>query len=132
MCTINPFATGGKPGSIGLPVPGTIIEIVDLTDPDRVLAIGDKGEICVTGPQVMKGYWQRPEDTQEALRGGRLHTGDVGYIDDDGYVFIIDRIKDLIINSGFNVYPRMVEEAIMLHPDVAGSVLISEMTVGGE
>ncbi len=124
VCTINPFATGGKAGSIGLPVPGTVVEIVDLTDPDRVLPIGEKGEICVSGPQVMTGYWHRAAETREALRGGRLHTGDVGYIDEDGYVFIIDRIKDLIINSGFNVYPRMVEEAIMLHPDVDEAAVV--------
>ncbi len=124
VCTINPFATGGKAGSIGLPVPGTIIEIVDLTDPDQVLPIGEKGEICISGPQVMRGYWHRAAETREALRGGRLHTGDVGYIDEDGYVFIIDRIKDLIINSGFNVYPRMVEEAIMLHPDVDEAAVV--------
>ena len=119
VCTINPFATGGKIGSIGLPVPGTTVEIVDLADPDRVLPIGDKGEICIRGPQVMLGYWRRAAESREALRGGRLHTGDVGYIDSDGYVTIIDRIKDLIINSGFNVYPRMVEEAILLHDEVA-------------
>ena len=124
VCTINPFATGGKAGSIGLPVPGTTIEIVDLTDPDKVLAIGEKGEICIRGPQVMLGYWRRAAESREALRGGRLHTGDVGYIDDDGYVTIIDRIKDLIINSGFNVYPRMVEEAIRLHDEVADVAVV--------
>ena len=80
------------------------------------MPVGKRGEICVRGPQVMTGYWNRPEETTTAFQGGRLHTGDVGYIDEDGYIFLIDRIKDLILNAGFNVYPRMVEEAIHLHP----------------
>ncbi len=123
VCTINPFEGVNKPGSIGMPVPGTIIEIASLDDPDELLPVGKRGEICVTGPQVMAGYWNRPEETETAFRGGRLHTGDVGYIDDEGYVFLIDRIKDLILNAGFNVYPRMVEEAIYLHPDVEEAVV---------
>ena len=118
VCTINPFTGLNKPDSIGLPIPGTTVRIAALKDPDRLLATGEHGEICVAGPQIMVGYWNRPETTQEALRGGLLRTGDVGYIDADGYVFLIDRIKDLIITGGFNVYPRMVEEAIYLHPGV--------------
>jgi long-chain acyl-CoA synthetase len=123
VCTINPFEGVNKPGSIGMPVPGTIIEIASLDDPDELLSVGKRGEICVTGPQVMAGYWNRPEETETAFRGARLHTGDVGYIDDEGYVFLIDRIKDLILNAGFNVYPRMVEEAVYLHPDVEEAVV---------
>jgi long-chain acyl-CoA synthetase len=119
VCTINPFGGARRHGSIGLPLPGTLVEITAIDDPDRRLPIGQRGEICVSGPQVMAGYERRPEETAEALRGGRLHTGDVGYIDQDGYVYLIDRIKDLILNGGFNVYPRMVEEAILLHPAVA-------------
>ncbi|MFQ5970833.1 MAG: long-chain fatty acid--CoA ligase [Alphaproteobacteria bacterium] len=118
VCTINPFAGVNKTGSTGLPVPGTTIEIVALDDPDRLLPRGERGEICVSGPQVMKGYWNNTKETYDVLRGGRLQTGDVGYIDEDGYLYIIDRIKDVIISSGFNVYPRMVEEAVMLHPAV--------------
>jgi long-chain acyl-CoA synthetase len=125
VCTINPFGGRSRPGSIGLPLPGTIVEITSLDDPDRCLPQGQRGEICIRGPQVMAGYAGRPEDDAIALRGGRLHTGDVGYIDQDGYVYLIDRIKDLILNGGFNVYPRMVEEAILLHPAVA------EVTVCG-
>jgi len=117
VCTINPFHRP-KPGSVGLPLPGTLIEITDLDDPDRRLPVGQRGEICVTGPQVMKGYAQRDAETAEALHGGRLHTGDVGFIDNEGYVYLIDRIKDLILSGGFNVYPRMVEEAIELHASV--------------
>ena len=119
VCTINPTVGLRKPGSVGLPLPGTIVEITALDDPDRRLPIGQRGEICITGPQVMSGYALREAETMEALRGGRLHTGDVGYIDTDGFVYVIDRIKDLILNGGFNVYPRMVEEAVMLHPAVA-------------
>ena len=118
VCTINPFGAA-RPGSIGLPLPGTLVEITAIDDPDRRLPIGQRGEICISGPQVMAGYEGRREETAEALRGGRLHTGDVGYLDQDGYVYLIDRIKDLILNGGFNVYPRMVEEAILLHPAVA-------------
>jgi long-chain acyl-CoA synthetase len=118
VCTINPFGAA-RPGSIGLPLPGTLVEITAIDDPDRRLPIGQRGEICISGPQVMAGYEGRPEETAEALRDGRLHTGDVGYIDQDGYVYLIDRTKDLILSAGFNVYPRMVEEAILLHPAVA-------------
>ena len=119
VCTLNPFGGARRPGSIGLPLPGTLVEITSLDDPDRRLPQGQRGEICISGPQVMTGYARRPEETAETLRGGRLHTGDVGFIDQDGYVYLIDRIKDLILNGGFNVYPRMVEEAILLHPAVA-------------
>jgi long-chain acyl-CoA synthetase len=118
VCTVNPL-TGGKPGSVGLPLPGTVIEIVSLDDPQKLLAPGQPGEICVTGPQVMAGYANRAQENVDAFRGGRLHTGDVGYLDDDGYLFIVDRIKDLILSSGFNVYPRHVEDAILSHPAVA-------------
>jgi long-chain acyl-CoA synthetase len=119
VCTLNPFGGAHRPGSVGLPLPGTLIEIVSLDEPGRRLPLGQRGEICVSGPQVMAGYAERPEETAETLRDGRLHTGDVGYIDQDGYVYLIDRIKDLILNGGFNVYPRMVEEAILLHPAIA-------------
>jgi long-chain acyl-CoA synthetase len=125
VVTINPIGGRRRPGSIGLPLPGTLVEITALDDPDRRLPLGQRGEICVTGPQVMAGYADRPEETAEAMRGGRLHTGDVGYIDHDGFVYLVDRIKDVILNGGFNVYPRMVEEAIELHPAV------EEVTVCG-
>ena len=119
VCTINPLDAPGKPNSAGLPLPGTVIEVVSLEDPDRLLPIGETGEICVRGPQVMAGYWRQEAETAAVLRNGRLRTGDVGYIDEDGYVFLIDRIKDLVISGGFNVYPRLVEEAIYEHPAVA-------------
>jgi long-chain acyl-CoA synthetase len=123
VCTINPFTGVNKAGSIGMPVPGTIVEIVSLDDPEQLMPVGKRGEICIRGPQVMAGYWNRPEETETAFQGGRLHTGDVGYMDEEGFVFLIDRIKDLILNAGFNVYPRMVEEAIYLHPAVAEAVV---------
>ncbi|PWC54322.1 long-chain fatty acid--CoA ligase [Azospirillum sp. TSO22-1] len=123
VATGNPLRGVNKPGSIGLPIPGTVIEIVSLEEPRRVLPPGEKGEVCIRGPQVMKGYWNKPAETAETLRDGRLHTGDVGTMDEDGYVFIVDRIKDMILCSGFNVYPRNVEEAIYLHPAVAECVV---------
>ena len=119
VCTINPISGLNKPGSAGLPIPGTVIEVVSLDDPEHRLALGEAGEVCISGPQVMAGYWGNQEESTEVLRDGWLRTGDVGYLDDDGYLFLIDRIKDLIITGGYNVYPRMVEEAIYLHPDVA-------------
>ena len=118
VCTLNPFDGERRPGSVGLPLPGTLVEIVSLDEPGRRLPLGQRGEICISGPQLMAGYADRPEETADALRDGRLHTGDVGYIDPDGYVYVIDRIKDLILNGGFNVSPRMVEEAILLHPAI--------------
>ncbi|HKR24835.1 MAG TPA: AMP-binding protein [Allosphingosinicella sp.] len=117
VCTINPLS-GGKPGSVGLPLPGTTVEIVALDDPDRLLGIDMRGEICISGPQVMSGYANRAEENVDIFRGTRLHTGDVGYLDEDGYLFIVDRIKDLILSGGFNVYPRQVEEIIHQHPAV--------------
>ncbi|HYH17683.1 MAG TPA: long-chain fatty acid--CoA ligase [Azospirillum sp.] len=123
VATGNPLRGVNKPGSIGLPLPGTVIEIVSLDEPRRVLPVGEKGEVCIRGPQVMKGYWNKPHETAMTLVDGRLHTGDVGTMDEDGYVFIVDRIKDMILCSGFNVYPRNVEEAIYLHPAVAECVV---------
>ncbi|CAN0597866.1 unnamed protein product, partial [Laminaria digitata] len=99
-------------------VPGTTVTITDREDPHKVMAQGEIGEICIEGPQVMTGYWGRPDATAETIIDGRLHTGDVGYMDEQGYTFIIDRIKDLILVGGFNVYPRNVEEGIYKHPAV--------------
>ena len=121
-CT-NPTVGENKPGSVGLPMPGTIIEIRSLED-DRIMGVGEKGEICVRGPQVMKGYWNREKDTADVMKHGALHTGDVGYIDDDGYVFIVDRIKDMINASGYKIYPRVLEEALYQHPAVEEASVI--------
>lgn len=118
MATTAPYSEPNKPGSIGLPIPQTKIYIVDREDPTRILPLGEPGEICIEGPQVMKGYWRNPEATAESIVDGRLRTGDVGYTDEDGYTFIIDRMKDMILVGGFNVFPRYVEEAIYKHPAV--------------
>jgi long-chain acyl-CoA synthetase len=116
--TCNPLDGPVKEGSIGQPLPGTIVSLRDLGDPAQAVAQGEKGEICVKGPQVMKGYWKKPEETANQFVGDYLRTGDVGVMDEDGFIFIVDRIKDLIICSGYNVYPRRIEEAIYEHPAV--------------
>ena len=113
----NPVSGVNKPASIGMPFPGTIIELRD-PETGEPVRNGDRGELCVKGPQVMKGYWNKPEETDNVLKDGWLKTGDVAYMDDQGYTFIVDRIKDLILVNGYNVYPRNVEEAIYLHPAV--------------
>jgi long-chain acyl-CoA synthetase len=110
------------PGSVGQPVPGTELEIRD--DEGRPLPAGEIGEICCRSPGVMRGYWNAPEVTAATLAGGWLHTGDVGYRDDEGYLFIVDRKKDLIIRGGFNVYPRDVEDALVQHPAVLMAAVI--------
>ena len=106
-----------KPMSIGLPLPGTDIRFVNI-DTNTAVGVGEDGELQVKGAQVMAGYFDNPQGTKEAFMDGWLRTGDVGHIDDDGYVFLVDRIKDLIICSGFNVYPRTIEEALMTHDAV--------------
>ncbi|MDX1923263.1 MAG: long-chain fatty acid--CoA ligase [Alphaproteobacteria bacterium] len=127
VATCNPLEGINKAGSIGLPLPGTRIEIVSLEDKKTVLPMGERGEVCILGPQVMKAYWKNEAETADTLiptdKGMRLHTGDVGYIDEDGYIFIVDRIKDMILCGGYNVYPRNVEEAIYLHASVAECVV---------
>ncbi len=119
---VNPTTGDNRAGSIGLPLPQTIVEIIDPAT-DQPVPAGERGEVCVRGPQVMQGYWQKPEDTARVLRDGRLHTGDVGIMDEDGYVYIVDRMKDMIITNGYNVYPRNVEEAIYEHPAVEECVV---------
>ena len=118
VVTGNPVDGPVKEGSIGQPLPGTIVSLRDLADPSKEVPLGERGEICVKGPQVMKGYWKRPEETADQFVGDFLRTGDVGTMDEDGFVYIVDRIKDFIICSGYNVYPRRVEEAIYEHPAV--------------
>jgi long-chain acyl-CoA synthetase len=112
----------GKPGSVGIPVPGCQVEVRD--EDGRVLGPGEPGEICARSPGVMQGYWRSPDVTAEALRDGWLYTGDIGYVDDEGYLFIVDRKKDLIIRGGFNVYPREVEEVLYAHPAIAEAAVI--------
>jgi len=118
VATCNPLSDRARAGSIGLPIPLTTIEIVSLEDGETVLPCGEKGEVCARGPQMMQGYYKKPEETAKVIRRGRLHTGDVGYMDAEGFVHIVDRVKDLILVGGYNVYPRHVEEAIYAHPAV--------------
>ncbi|WP_242140449.1 long-chain fatty acid--CoA ligase [Sphingomonas sp. TREG-RG-20F-R18-01] len=124
IITCQPADGSGKRGSAGIAYPGTTIEIRDREDPDRLLPTGENGEICARGPQVMRGYWHRPDETEEAFADGALRTGDVGHLDEDGHLFIVDRIKDLILCGGFNVYPRVIEDALYEHPAVAEAVVI--------
>src|SRR6516162_2589777 len=122
--TLQTLDKAVREGSVGVPTPHTILEVVDLETGERVLPIGEKGEICFRGPQVMKGYWKKPEATEEAFRGGRFHTGDIGFLDEDGFVTLVDRKKDMILSGGFNVFPRNIEEAIYEHPAVAEVTVI--------
>ena len=124
VVTCNPFVGPTYAGSIGMPLAGTLVEFRSLDDPRKLVARGEKGEVCVRGPQVMAGYWQNPEATKDQLIYGALRTGDVGYEDEQGFIYIVDRIKDLIICSGYNVYPRTIEDAIYAHPAVAEAVVI--------
>jgi long-chain acyl-CoA synthetase len=118
VLTANPLEGDPVSGSIGLPLPATFISLRDLDDPAREVPQGERGELCAKGPQVMKGYWKRPDETEKQFVGDFLRTGDVAVMDERGYFSIVDRIKDLIICSGFNVYPRRIEEAIYAHPAV--------------
>jgi len=112
-----------KPGSIGTPIRDVRMRVVD--EQDAEVPVGEVGEIVIQGPNVMKGYWQRPDATAEAMRGGWFHTGDMAKVDEDGYFFIVDRKKDLIIRGGYNVYPREVEEVLYEHPAVAEAAVVA-------
>ena len=122
--TAMPRDWTGKAGSVGLPLPGIMMDVVALDDPRCVLAPGTKGEIRIKGPNVTRGYWNAPAETAAAFVDGYLLTGDIGFMDDDGYFYLVDRKKDMIISGGFNVYPRTIEEAIYEHPAVAEAIVI--------
>jgi long-chain acyl-CoA synthetase len=124
VVSANPLDAEYKNTSVGFPLPGTVIEIRSLDDPRRVLPAGEKGEICLRGPQIMAGYWKNTKETEAVFIDGALRTGDVGYIDAAGYLYLVDRIKDLILCGGFNVYPRVIEEALHQHPAVAEAAVI--------
>jgi long-chain acyl-CoA synthetase len=113
-----------KPGSIGLMLPGIEMDVVSLDDPKQVLPVGETGEIRIRGPNVTRGYWNREQETAEAFVGDRFLTGDIGYMDSDGYFYLVDRKKDMIISGGFNVYPQMIEQAIYMHPAVQEVIVI--------
>jgi len=116
VCVENPFGKKTKPGSIGLPIPGFKARIVDSSDRD--VEPGQVGELIVKGPGVMKGYLNRPEATAKAIVNGWLHTGDLARMDEDGYIYIVERKKDMIIRGGYNIYPREIEELLFQHPDI--------------
>lgn len=122
VVALNPLYGLRKPGSVGLPLPGVEVKIVD--EEDREVPAGEVGELVVRGPNVMVGYHNLPEETAGALRGGWLHTGDMARLDEDGYIYIVDRKKDMIILGGFNVYPREVEEILLTHPAVQEAAVI--------
>ncbi|PZN07901.1 MAG: long-chain fatty acid--CoA ligase [Bacillota bacterium] len=120
----NPPDENKRNGTIGLPLPDTDARIVDIETGTKVLGPGEVGELCIRGPQVMKGYWNRPEETARALRDGWLYTGDLATMDEDGYFRIVDRKKEMIISGGYNVYPREVEEVLYEHPKVLEAAVI--------
>jgi long-chain acyl-CoA synthetase len=122
VASFNAIDKESKPGSVGLPVWGVQIKVFD--EDDEEVPQGDLGEIVIRGHNVMKGYYQRPEANEEAFRKGWFHTGDIGRFDEDGYLYIVDRVKDMIIRGGFNVYPREIEEVLMTHPAVSLAAVV--------
>jgi len=120
----NPMKGQRKFGSIGLPIIGVEAKIVDSEDPTRELAVGEAGELLVKGPQVMQGYWQAEDETANAFQDGWLRTGDIATMDEEGYFYIVDRKKDVILSAGYNVYPREVEEVLYQHPKVLEAAVI--------
>ena len=119
-----PFLGQGREGSVGIPIPSTEARVVDVETGETEIPIGESGELIIKGPQVMKGYLNMPDETAETLKGGWLYTGDVAKMDESGYFYIVDRKKDMIVASGFNVYPREIEEVLFEHSDVAEAVAI--------
>ena len=123
VASTNPYGQQARLGTVGIPLPDTAYKVID--DDGNELALGERGELCIKGPQVMKGYWQRPDATAEVLDAqGWLKTGDIAVIDPDGFTRIVDRKKDMIIVSGFNVYPNEIEDVVMAHPKVANCAAI--------
>jgi long-chain acyl-CoA synthetase len=126
-CTANPPSHEGiRLGSVGLPVADTEIRIMDLDKGEDEVPVGSEGEICVKGPQVMKGYWNQPEETDKVLKDGWLYTGDLGKFDEDGYLYIVGRKKDMLIYKGYNVYPKELEEVLNKHKDVARAAVVGK------
>ena len=118
FATATPWGGKLKPGSVGVPLPNTDLKIVGLETGARELTLGEAGEICIKGPQLMTGYYNRPEETANAVRDGWLYSGDIGYQDDDGHLFVVDRKKDMIVAAGFNVYPKDIDEVLFSHPKI--------------
>ena len=118
VATTNPYKGKTKVGSIGLPMPDTDLKIVDLVDGTKELPVGEAGEILIKGPQVTNGYYQMPEETANTLKDGWLYTGDIGKMDEEGYFYIVDRKKDMVIAGGYNIYPREIDEVLFEHPKI--------------
>lgn len=124
VVTANPIFGDNRIGTIGIPMPDTDVKLFDIETGDKEVPVGQPGELCVKGPQVMKGYWNKPEETAKTLRDGWLHTGDVAVMDEDGYFRIVDRLKEMIISGGYNIYPREIEEVLFQHPAVLEAAAI--------
>jgi len=124
VVSANPYDKPGKAGTIGQPIPGTRVKLLDREDPLRAAPPGEPGEIAVAGPQIMRGYWSNPEADAEVFADDYLRTGDVGMIDADGYIRVVDRIKDMIAVGGFKVFPSQVEEVLYRHPAVREAIVI--------
>jgi long-chain acyl-CoA synthetase len=120
----NPLNENARAGTIGLPMPGTDVRIIDVDDPTHEVPVGAAGELFVRGPQVFAGYWNQPEETAEMLSDGWLHTGDVAVMDDDGFVTIVDRKRDVILASGFSIFPSEIEDVLLEHPAVAECAVV--------
>jgi long-chain acyl-CoA synthetase len=122
IATANRFSLGFKPGSAGKPYFNCELRIVD--NEDNPVGPGERGEIVTRGPATMKGYFGRPKDTEEVMRGGWLHTGDIGYLDEAGFVYVVDRKKDMIIRGGENIYPAELEDALFANPGIAEAAVV--------
>ena len=116
--TVTPWGGTIKPGTVGVPIPDTDIKVVAIDDPDKELAPGETGEIVIKGPQIMMGYYKRPEETADVLKDGWFYSGDIGTFDEDGYLSIVDRKKDMIIAGGYNIYPLEIDDILMDHPKI--------------
>jgi long-chain acyl-CoA synthetase len=118
MATASPWKGRNKPGTVGVPLPDTDLKLVDLETGTHTVPCGEPGEVCFKGPQIMAGYHKRPDETALAVRDGWLYTGDVGVLDEDGFLSIVDRKKDMIVASGFNVYPNEIDDILFGHPKI--------------
>ena len=124
VVTANPVTEKNRIGTIGVPVPDTDVKLFDVETGDKEVPVGQPGELCIKGPQVMKGYWNKPGETAKTIRDGWLHTGDIAIMDEDGYFRIVDRLKEMIISGGYNIYPREIEEVLYQHPAVLEAAAI--------
>ncbi len=124
MGTATPWGGKEKPGSVGAPIPNTDLKIVDLETGDTEMPVGEPGEIAFKGPQVMKGYYNRPDETAKVLKNGWLYTGDIGVLDEDGYLSIVDRKKDMIVASGYNIYPNEIDNVLLEHPKIMEACVV--------